>query len=116
MPNPIRTTYTPEQLSAGDFPIVMDTVTIAIGQVLPRGAVLGQITADGEYVLSLAAATDGSEVPRVVLEDAIDTTTGAAPAPVRLTGQLLGSALTIGTGHDLASIKAALRPLSLFVR
>lgn len=116
MPNPIRTNYTPTQLSAGDFPVVLDSVTIAAGQVLPRGAVLGQVTASGEYVLSLAAATDGSEDPSVVLDEAIDTTDAAAPALVRLTGEVLGSQLTLGTGHTLASVKAVLRPLSLFVR
>lgn len=116
MPNPIRTNYTPDQLSAGDFPVVLDSVTIAADQVLPRGAVLGQVTASGEYVLSLSAATDGSETPSVVLDAAIDTTGAAAPALVRLTGQLLGSQLTLGAGHTLASVKAALRPLSLFVR
>ncbi|SFL24032.1 hypothetical protein SAMN04244574_03652, partial [Azotobacter beijerinckii] len=47
---------------------------------------------------------------------AIDTTGAAADGLVRLTGQVLGSQLTLGTGHTLASIKAALRPLSLFVR
>ncbi len=116
MPNPVRTTYTPDQLSAGAFPVVLDAVTIAADQVLPRGAVLGQIAIGGEYALSLSAATDGSEDPVVILDAAIDTTGAAAPGIVRLTGQVLGSELTIGTGHTLASVKAALRPLSLFVR
>jgi hypothetical protein len=34
--------------------------------VLPRGALLGKITASGKYVLSLAAANDGSQVPDAV--------------------------------------------------
>lgn len=116
MPNPVRTTYEPDQLNAGHFPIITDTVTIGADQVLTRGAVLGQVTASGEYILSLSAATDGSEVPVAVLEDAIDTTGAAAPGVVRLTGEVLASGLTLGTGHTAASVKAALRPLSLFVR
>ncbi len=116
MPNPVRTTYTPDQLSAGDFPIVRDVVTIGADQVLSAGAVLGKVTASGEYVLSLAAATDGSEDPVAILDAAIDTTGAAADGLVRLTGQVLGSQLTLGTGHTLVGVKATLRPLSLFVR
>ena len=116
MPNPIRTNYTPDQLSAGDFPIVIDSGTIATGQVLARGSVLGKITASGKYLLSASAAVDGSQAPVVILEEDIDTTGGDAPAPIRLTGEVLGSELTLGAGHTLAGVKAALRPLSLFVR
>jgi hypothetical protein len=52
----------------------------------------------------------------VVLDIDIDTTGGAAPAPLMLTGEVHGSELTLGTGHTVAAVKAALRPLSLFVR
>ena len=116
MPNPDRVSYTPEQLSAGDFPIVKAGGVIAAGQVLPAGAVLGQITAGGQYKLSASASSDGSQTPTVVLDEAIDTTAGAAPGVLRLTGEVLGTALTLGDGHTLAGVKAALRPLSLFVR
>lgn len=114
--NPNRETYTPVQLSAGDFPVVMDVVIVAAGQVLEAGAVLGRVTANDEHKLSASAAADGSEDPVVVLDEAVDTTAGALPVPVRLTGEVLGSALTLGAGHTLASVKTALRPLSLFVR
>lgn len=116
MPNPVRTTYTPDQLIAGDFPQVKDTVTIASGQQLVRGSVLGKVTATGHYKLSLAAAEDGSEDPVAILDVDIDTTSAAAPAPVLLTGEVFGSKLTLGTGHTVAAVKAALRPFSLFVR
>jgi hypothetical protein len=116
MPNPTRATYAPEQLSAGDFPIVKAAGVIAAGQELAAGAVLGQVTDGGEYKLSASAASDGSQAPSVVLDHDIDTTLGAAPGVLRLTGEVLGTALTLGTGHTLASVKAALRPLSLFVR
>lgn len=116
MPNPIVNTYVPDALSAGDFPIVLEAVTIGANQVLARGAVLGQVTASGEYILSLSAATDGSESPVAILDADIDTTGGAANGIARLTGQVLGSRLTLGAGHTLAGVKAALRPLSLFVR
>lgn len=116
MPNPVVSTFAPDSLSAGDFPIVLDTVTIGANQVLSRGAVLGKVTASGEYILSLSAAADGSQNPVAILDADIDTTGAAATGIVRLTGQVLGSQLTLGTGHTLAGVKAALRPLSLFVR
>ncbi|MGE1094729.1 head decoration protein [Pseudomonas zeae] len=116
MSNPERQTYVPDQLSAGAFPVMVDTAVIASGQKLSRGAVLGQVTASGEYVLCRAAATDGSEAPAAVLDQSTDTTSGAQVAPIRLTGEVLASQLTLGEGFTLAQAKAALRPLCLFVR
>lgn len=116
MTNPTRTTYVPQQLSAGDFPIVKDAGVLAAGQKLAAGAVLGRVTATGAYALSLSAAEDGSQTPVAILDEAVDATDAAQPCVVRLTGEVLGSALTLGTGHTLAGVKSALRPLSIFVR
>lgn len=116
MANPERSSYLPRQLSAGDFPIVMDSGVIAVGQKLLRGAVLGQVTASKEYQLCKAAAEDGSQAPTAILDQDVDTTDGAKSAPIRLTGQVLGNQLSLGEGLTLAAAKAALRPLSIFIR
>lgn len=116
MSNPERTTYQPDQLLAGDFPIIRESGVIAAGQQLSRGAVLGQLTAGGQYKLSASAATDGSQTPVAVLDEDIDTTEGALPGVLMLTGEVRGDALHLGTGHTIASVADALRPLSLFVR
>lgn len=116
MANPERKTYLPTQLSAGDFPIVIDSGVVAVGQVLKRGAVLGQVTDSREYVLCKTAAQDGSKAPTAILEQDVDTTDGAKTAPIRLTGQVLGNQLTLGEGLTLPAAKAALRPLCLFIR
>ncbi|NWA04800.1 head decoration protein [Pseudomonas gingeri] len=116
MSNPERKSYIPSQISAGDFPVVMEAVVIAAGQQLKSGSVLGQVTASKEYVLCKAAAQDGSQAPSVILDQDVDTTDGARSAPVRLTGQVLGSQLVLGEGLSLATVKVALRPLSLFIR
>lgn len=113
--NPIVQTYIPEQLSAGDFPVVTDAVTIGLNQTLKVGSVLG-IDADGDYVLSLSDAEDTSKNPAAICGEAITTTDAKGVGIVRLTGEVLGSQLDIGTGHTLESVKAALRPLSIFVR
>lgn len=116
MSNPVRKTYQPAELSAGDFPVVIDTAVIAAGQVLVRGAVLGQITDSKEFVLCTAAAENGSQDPKAILDRDVDTTDGATSAPIRLTGQVLGIRLILGEGITLAEAKAALRPLSIFIR
>jgi len=116
MPNPQRHIYQPIQLSAGDFPVVMDTGVIAAGQKLLRGAILGQVTETGEYLLCKAAAEDGSQEPSVILDQDVDTTEGVQVAPIRLTGQVLGAQLHLGEGLTLAAAKVALRPLSIFIR
>lgn len=115
MPNPIVQTYIPEQLNAGNFPVVTDAVTIGLNQTLKVGSVLGK-DASGDYILSLSAAEDSSSEPVAICGEAIVTTDAKAVGIVRLTGEVLGSQLDIGTGHTLESVKAALRPLSLFVR
>lgn len=105
----------PAALLAGDFPRRFMIITIAAGQQLAAGAVLGEVTAGGEYKLSASAAGDGSETPAVVLWEAVDTTDGAAPGEALLCGDVRGAALTLGDGIDIAAAKKALRPFSLFV-
>lgn len=113
--NPVVNTYTPDSLIAGDFPIATDAVQIAANQTLARGAVLG-VDGTGKYKLSLAASDDGSEAPVAVLLEGIATVESPAPGVIMLTGEVLGDALEIGTGHTADSVKEALRPLSIFVR
>ncbi|HEJ5828900.1 TPA: head decoration protein [Pseudomonas aeruginosa] len=116
MPNPERNTYQPDHLLAGDFPIIKEPGVIAAGQVLTRGAVLGRLTASGEYQLAASAATDGSQTPVAILDEDIDTSAGPAPGVLMLTGEVRSDALHLGTGHTIGSVSEALRPLSLFVR
>lgn len=106
----------PAALLAGDFPRRFMTVTLAAGQQLSAGAVLGEVTVGGEYKLAASAAGDGSETPTVILWEAIDTTGGAAPGEALLCGDVRAEALTLGDGIELADAKKALRTFSLFVR
>lgn len=53
-----------------------ETVTIANGEDLVAGAVLGQVTADSTYKEYNPANVDGSETAVAVLYDAIDATGG----------------------------------------
>lgn len=105
-----------------------EPVQYAIGQQLIIGAVLGQITLTGQYILSVKTATDGSQVPSAVAVEPVDTTaTGpggltAVNGTAILNGQLNASALTIdpswGATIDLAwaAVQPALRNVAIFGR
>lgn len=102
--------YTPGDLLVGDYPVAVRTVTIGAGQVLKRGAVLGD--ADGTFKLSTSAAADGSEVPSVVLAIDVDTSAGALEKRVYTSAGFDGSKLILGGGHTLATVEAAFRKAS----
>lgn len=110
-----QTPHSPLQLLGGDFPRRFATVTIASGQVLAAGAVLGEVGETDEYILSLAAAEDGSEKPSVILWEDVNASEGAVDAEVMLTGDVRAAALQIGTGHTVGDVRKALRPFCLFV-
>ena len=107
-------TYTPDNLIAGGFPLTTGGMTIATGQVLPRGSVLGEKTADGQGVLCDSAAADGTEAPSCILAEDVDTTAGVAEAPVYLSGEFNEAALAFGGTDTIDTHRKALRDLSLF--
>lgn len=70
--------FNPTSLIAGDSDLLNRQVIVAASQnapgaVLPRGTVLGIVTATGKAKISIATATDGSQIPTGVLADDIDT-------------------------------------------
>lgn len=107
--------YLPDQLVAGNQKIVTDTVTLGAG-TLPRGSVLGQITASGNYILSVKTAVDGSQNPSAVLADAADASGGAVLCGVYLTGELNANALNFDASWTASTLKPALRPQGIFVK
>lgn len=108
--------YTPDNLIAGEYPRVARVVTIASGANLTQGALLGKITASGKFKLSASAATDGSEVPDAILAEAANATAADVQAVVYFSGEFNESALSLGAGHTLASIKAGLRDRNIYLR
>lgn len=103
------------ELIAGDpCHLITRKGTLASGQNLKRGALLGQITAGGKYVLSLAAAANGSEDPVAVLVHDTDATAADTEILFYERGDFNQSAVTFGTGHTADSTRAALRTLGIF--
>jgi Bacteriophage lambda head decoration protein D len=107
---------TPDNFIAGEFPRISRLVIVTGGVVLPQGAVLGRITADGRYQLSDASASDGSEAPEVILAEPVDATITDVQAHVYFTGEFNAALLTLGAGHTLESVTNAFRQRSLFLR
>lgn len=104
-------------LFAGEFPAVTVDVTIASGEgELAAGTVLGRVTADGDFILSLSAAGDGSEDPIAILAKDVDATSADVEAPVYLTGEFDEDALTFGTGHTADSTRWALAARGIYLK
>lgn len=110
-------TYAPDRLVAGqNVRLVADGGTLASGQNLTRGALLGKITASGALALSLAAASDGSEVPYAILAEDTDASAGDKVCTVYLAGEFNPNVMTFGTGHTASSVKDALRDAGIFLK
>lgn len=94
---------------ANDDDVTTRKVTIVTGQNLEAGAVIGKITASSKYTLSAAAAADGSQVPDFVLAHDCDASAADQEAIAYETATVVESALTLGAGHTVASIREGLR-------
>jgi hypothetical protein len=102
--------HIPDQLLAGNPSLLVGRlVTIAAGQNVARGAVLGKVTASGKYVLSASAANDGSQAPDLILAETCDATAGDRTAMAYSRGDFNAGRVTLGAGHTVASVIEALR-------
>lgn len=109
--------YTPDNLFAGHvMPKVTDYGTIASGQNLTRGAVLGRVTANGKLKLVDKNATDGSQNVYAILAEDVDATAADKVAPVYLTGEFNENALILATGTTAADVKASARAVGIFIK
>lgn len=110
-------TYTPDNLIAGDYPIVTDIVTIDNEADLVRGTLLGKITATGKYVLCDTDGTDdGRRTPACILGEDAAAASAEVEAVVYLSGAFNGDSMTFATGETAATHRAALRDLNIYVK
>lgn len=101
---------THDALLAGNTHLLVGRkVTVAAGQNVTRGAVLGKVTASGKYALSLPDAADGSEVPDLILAEDCNATAADKSVLAYARGDFNSRALTLGAGHTVASITEGLR-------
>ena len=107
--------FSPDDLFAGDYPVVGRKVTILSGQNVARGSVLGKITASGKFILSDDGAVDGSQTPDVILAEDVDASGGDKEGVVYLSGHFNDAALTFGGAHTAASTRDGLRDKNIYI-
>ena len=105
----------PDELTAGNFPVVTKPVTLILGTSYPRGAVLGIITASGKATLVDDAQGTGEEIAEGVLLDSVDATAADQSGIMALTGDFNGDALTFGGDDVVADHVDALRNKCVFI-
>ena len=99
-----------------------DVVTIAAGQNLTLGSVLGTVTADGTYkIVSIASPeTDGSDTAKGILLQDVDATDAATKALILSRGAIVSEKALVfpmGTSEDQKkAFKASLNALGIVVR
>lgn len=111
--------YRRTELNAGDALRRTSSGELLKGQVLQENSVVGRIASGankGKFVWSLAAATDGSQVPFGILAYDVDATEDDAACEVFIAGDQNENALIIGAGHTLESVKAAFAGTPNFVK
>ena len=91
-------------------------ITLASGQNLKRGALLGKVTATGKYKLSVATATDGSEDPIAILAQDTNASSADTKTVAYLSGEFNESAITFGSGHTADSTRLELRKLGIYLK
>lgn len=129
----VYSTYDPTSLFAGAFPVRQRPVALnanlnpapvatspggLVATPLPRGTLLGRVTATDTYIPCVKTATDGSQVPAAILAADTETSAGAVTAPGYFEGEFAGEVMTIDPSWTIATVQAALRQAgsSLYVR
>lgn len=94
----------------------MIPVAYAAGQVLAAGTIMGRISATSEYVQCHATATDGSQVPRGVIMEDLDTTLGGQTFALAVRGVFNPTALIYGTGHTEDTVRLPLMDQRIYLQ
>ena len=90
-----------------NFTLADGSTDFVAGDRIP--VVVDYAAGSGKYKLSLAAAVDGSQTPDMVLAYDADASAGDLEAIAYETTNVVAGALTLGTGHTVASIREGLR-------
>jgi len=105
-----------QEILAGDFPRSTEAVTIASGNNLKFGSVIGKITNTDTYKLVDSSATDGSQEPFAVLMEDVDASAGPAVGIANLTGEYIRTKLIFGGSDTWQTHFTAARKNSIFFK
>ena len=70
----------------------------------------------GQWVPSVATATDGSQIPVAILADVCDPSAGAVNAPIYQTGEFNSNAMTFDASWTVVGLTPYLRDVSIFLK
>jgi hypothetical protein len=102
--------------------ISRDTIVIASGAgVIQPGTVVGKVTATGKYVISVPAASDGSQIAAAITGYRVDATSAdqhvaAFTRTCEVNGNQLTRDVSIDTPTEIATQNAQLAALGISVR
>jgi len=99
----------------GDFPRITRSINLVAGQIYPKGAVLGKVTASGNYTLVNNAAGTGEATAKLILAEEVDATAAITAGVGYRTGQFNEAALTFGGDDTAADHREALDALCIFL-
>ena len=108
--------FSPDRLISGRSQLVSETCTLATGQNLPRGALVGRIAASNKMTLCTAAASDGSQAPYGVLVDDFNASLADTQCGVYVKGEFNQAAITLGAGLTIAGVHDALRDAGILLK
>lgn len=109
--------FVPDQLIAGNLKIVTDQVNFAKADaLLMRGTLVGQVTETGLFVVSVATATDGSQIPSGIVVDTVDATEDTASGAVYLMGEFNVRYMSFDDSWAEDKLVAACRQNNLFIK
>lgn len=95
------------------FALTQGSTPFAIGD----GFDISLAAGSGQYVLAVAAAVDGSDVPdAILLEASVDTTSGAVDAAMAIRGRFAIQGVTFGADVTAANADDVLRSKGIFLQ
>lgn len=95
--------------------LLTKNVTVAEGENLKRGSVVGIISASGKYKLTSAAADDGSKVANAIVAKDIDASKGDTIGTVYVSGIFNREKLIIGADTTIDAHEEELRNAGIYL-
>ena len=111
------THFEPTSIFAAGDDFIQREVTVLTGQnasgaVLPRGTLLGKVTATGKYKVSVTGASDGSQNPRAILADDIDTSAADVVCAVYEEGEFVFEVCNIDSSWTIDTLNGIMSDTS----
>lgn len=100
--------YTPKMVQAGDYPVVTDSGTVAVGETILE---LMPVTLEANGTYKAVTAATVANTYGLAAENA----DGGEEVVIYLTGQFFGESLVVPAGTTASNFKAPFRKLGIFL-